>query len=271
MKTLSEYFKSMYVWASLLLLLCAAASSYAMKTFPANLFIAIAACALFDLTIKKLFLRRGLGFPASAVITGTIIGSIAPLNALFVVVLVASAIAIASKYIIRIKQRHVFNPATLGLLIALFAFRLGDVWWAAAGINVLGFAIPLTLILIIAAYKADKIKASITFLLITALLYAVTGFVSVPFTASGLLSFAASMPYYFTFIMLVEPKTSPYMAKEQVVFGAAVALLTFALDYNSFRFPFFIALLAGNLVYSLHRSGLLRLTALTIKTVKKEQ
>ncbi|MEK6837098.1 MAG: hypothetical protein AABX69_00475, partial [Nanoarchaeota archaeon] len=125
-------------------------------------------------------------------------------------------------------------------------------------LNVSGFAIPLSLILIIASYKADKLKVAIPFLLLTALLYAATEFVKVPFTTTGLLAFVSSMPYYFAFIMLSEPKTSPlsYNPKEQIAFGIAVAVLYFALDFNDVKFPFFIALLAGNLAYSLYRSGL---------------
>lgn len=257
MKRLSGYFSSMYPVTGFLLLLCAAVSSYAIRTFPVNLIIAITACALLDLAIKKLFLKRELKFPSSAVISGIIIGSIAPLNAPVIAVLVAAAVAIVSKYLIRIKGRHIFNPATLGLLIALSLFKLGDMWWAAAGINVLGFAIPLTLILIIANYKAGKLKVAVPFLLATAVLYAATQFVSVPLTAMGLLSFFASMPYYFAFIMLSEPRTSPNVPKEQVVFGVAVALLVFLLDFSHAKYPFFIALLAGNLAYSLYRSGLL--------------
>ncbi len=256
MKGLSEYFKSMYVVTSVLLLLLAAVASYNLRVFPANLLAAIVACSLLDAAANRIFLKKEARFPASAVITGIIIGSIAPLNAPLAAIFVAAVVAIASKYVLRINKRHIFNPATLGLLVSLFAFRLGDMWWAAAaGISVLGFAVPLTLALIVANYKAGKLKVAVPFLLATALLYAATGFVRVPLTASGILTFASTMPYYFAFIMLSEPKTSPNAPKEQVIFGMAVAAVYFLLDFSHVRFPFFIALLAGNLAYSLHRSG----------------
>lgn len=262
MKAVSEYFKSMYVVTIALLLLLAAVASYNLRNFPTGLVIAIAACSALDLLITGVFLKKVFRFPYSGFISGIIIGSIAPLNASAVAIFVAAAVAISSKYVLRLKGRHIFNPATLGLLVSLWLFKLGDQWWAAvAGLNIAGFTVPLTLLLIFASYKADKLKVSIPFLFATALLYAVTEFVKVPFTAQGMLSFASFMPYYFAFIMLSEPKTSPYAAKEQIVFSIAVALLYFVLDFNSVRFPFFIALLAGNLAYSLYRSGLLRLTA----------
>ncbi|MBI3037356.1 RnfABCDGE type electron transport complex subunit D [Candidatus Woesearchaeota archaeon] len=256
MKGLPEYFKSMYAVTGALLLLLAAVASYNLKVFPTGILIAIAACSLLDVVVKVAFLKKPVTFPSSAVISGTIIGSIAPMNAPAAAILVAAAIAIASKYAIRLKGHHIFNPATLGLLVSLFVFGLGDVWWAAeAGIRISDFFLPLTLFLIIANYTAGKLMAAIPFLLATSALYAITQFVAVPFTASGLLSFFTSMPFYFAFIMLSEPKTSPYPPGQQVVFGIAVAVVYFLLDFSHVRFPFFIALLLGNLAYSVHRNG----------------
>lgn len=262
MKALRSYLGSMYPVTGFLLLLLAAIASYNLRAFPTSLVAAVAMCGVFDVLIQRLLLRKGLGFPSSALITGTIIGSIAPFNAPLSVIFIAAVVAIASKHLIRLKGRHIFNPATLGLLVSLWLFNLGDIWWAAAaGFNIGGFIVPLTISLVIANYKADKLKVAIPFLLATAVLFAATEFVKVPPTAAGALSFASSMPYYFAFIMLSEPKTSPYAAKEQIIFGIAVAILYFVLDFNSVRFPFFIGLLTGNLAYSLYRSGLLRLTA----------
>ena len=256
MKGLPEYFKSMYVAAIALLLLLAAVASYKLRTFPGSLLIAILACSVLDLLIARFFLKRkGPRFPYSGFISGTIIGSIAPMNAPAAAILVAAAIAIASKYVIRLKGRHIFNPATLGLLVSLWLFGLGDVWWAAASIVwVAGFAVPLTLLLIVANYQAGKLRASIPFLVATAILYAATQFISVPFTAAGLLTFFSSLPFYFAFIMLSEPKTSPNAPREQLIFGISVAVLVFALEYVHVKYAFFIALLAGNLAYSAYRT-----------------
>ena len=118
-----------------------------------------------------------------------------------------------------------------------------------------GFTFPGMALLIIASWKADKLKASVPFLAVVAALYAATGFARVPFTAAGLLAFANTLPYYFAFVMLSEPKTSPNMPRQQVIFGVAVAVAYFLLDFSHIMFPFFIALLAGNFAYSLYRSG----------------
>ena len=255
MKALSEYFNSMYFWAIVLLLLCAVASSFAIKAFPTNLIIAIAACSLLDFAIKGLLLKKGFKFSASAAISGIIIGSIAPSTASVAAIFVAAAVAIASKYLIRLKGRHIFNPATLGLLVSLSLFKLGDEWWAASALfSFAGFAVPVTLLLVIANYKADKLKVSIPFLAVTAGLYAATQLFKNPLTASVLFSLFTSLPFYFAFIMLSEPKTSPNKPREQIAFGVAVAIVVFLLDSRNIAYSFFIALLAGNLAYALYRS-----------------
>src|SRR5438445_360661 len=44
-------------------------------------------------------------------------------------------------------------------------------------------------------------------------------------STDGILNYFFSFPYYFAFIMVSEPKTSPYKKKEQIVFGIGTALL----------------------------------------------
>ncbi|MBI2549846.1 RnfABCDGE type electron transport complex subunit D [Candidatus Woesearchaeota archaeon] len=247
---------SMYPVTGFLLLLLAAVASYKLRAFPTSLVVAVATCGVLDLLVARFFLKRkGFRFPSSGLISGTIIGSIAPMNAPIVAVMVAAAVAIASKYVIRLKGHHIFNPATLGLLVSLWLFGLSEVWWAASPIVwVAGFAVPLTLLLIVANYQAGKLSISLPFLVATAILYAATQFIAVPFTAAGLLTFFGSLPFYFAFIMLSEPKTSPNAPREQLIFGISVAVLVFALEYAHAKYPFFIALLAANLAYSLYRS-----------------
>lgn len=257
MKALRSFPGSMYVVTIAFLLLLAAVASYKQAAFPVSLLLAILACCVLDLLIARFFLKRKqLRFPYSGFISGTIIGSIAPVNAPAAAILVAAAIAVASKYVIRLKGRHVFNPATLGLLVSLWLFGLGEVWWAASPILwVAGLAVPLTLLFVVANYQAGKLRVSIPFLAATAIMYAATQFIAVPFTAAGLFTFFSSLPFYFAFIMLSEPKTSPNTPREQIVFGVSVAVLVFALEQVHVKYAFFIALLAGNLVYSLYRSG----------------
>ena len=256
MKGIPPYLNTMYTWVFFVLFLCAAASAYVIGMFPVGLVAAIVVCAILDLAIKKFVLKRSFSFPASfpssALITGIIIGSIAPIDAPLAVIFSASVVAIAAKHMIKLKGRHIFNPATLGLLVALSVFRLGDIWWAASGFNILG--LPLTILLIFPNWKAGKLKVSIPFLITMAVLYGATGFASISLSQAGILAFLAGLPFYFACIMISEPKTSPYATKEQVIFGIAVGILVFGLEFSHAKFPYLLGLLLGNLGFSVYRS-----------------
>jgi len=256
MRGLLDFFKSMYVVTIALTLALSAIASYNSRVFPASFAIAVAACCILDLLAMKLFVKKGLKFPYSGCISGIIIGSLAPIDAPIAAILTGALVAVVSKHLVKLKSRHVFNPATLGLLVSLSAFRLGDVWWAASQTGDLpGIIVPLSLFLAIANYRAGKLMVSLPFLGVVSILYFATG--AIEFSGfSSLAVLISSLPYYFAFIMLSEPKTSPNMPKEQIVFGITVALAYTALEVSGVTFPFFIALLAGNLAYALYRNSL---------------
>ena len=248
------YWNNMYAWVIVFLLLIAAAASFNFGTFPVNLVVAIAAASVFDLAIKKFWLKKELAFPFSAFITGTIIGSIASRTAPIYVVLLAVLVAIASKHVLRLKDRHVFNPAALGLLIGLALFGLGDEWWAATSFQALGATILLTPLLILPNWRAMKLRVSLSFLLTTSVLFVATGQLGTGNPTDLLTNLFYALPYYFAFIMVSEPKTSPYDFKEQVAFGTGVALLHFAFLQYGVQYYLLTSLLAGNLLYSLYKA-----------------
>src|SRR2546428_4528770 len=100
-----SFLKSMYFSAILFLLIQDAfASFFIQNAWPVNLFVAILTATLIDLFVKKYYLKKKLMFPSSAFITGTIVGSIAPFSSSPLVVIVASAIGILSKFFIRTKK-----------------------------------------------------------------------------------------------------------------------------------------------------------------------
>lgn len=253
MPRFSNYLHSMYVWTIILLVFLAVVASFARSAFPINLLIAVITATALDILIKKVWLKK-TGMPFSAIISGIIIGSIAPFNAPVSVVVLASAVVILSKFLIRFND-HVFNPAALGLLVSLSLFGLGDEWWAAgASVNILGAALTLTPLLILASYKAGKLGVSLPFLLATAILYHAMGIATISLSGANIIRFLDSLPYYFGFIMVSEPRTSPYIRKEQIAFGISVAVISVLLTIYSIKYALFIALLLGNLAYALYRN-----------------
>lgn len=252
MKVFNTLIPSMYVWTIFLISLLAAFESYLYRQVPLNLLVSVAVAAAVDMLLKKFYLKTELKIPYSAIISGLIIGSVAPINSPLLLGAVAAVVAILSKIFIRIKGSHIFNPATLGLLISLFLFSQGDQWWAANGYNFLGYIIPLSLVLVISNYKARKLFVSAPFLLTTLVLgLAITTASHFQITAFTIVSSLLQLNFFLAFIMVSEPKTSPFMKKEQIVFGAGVGALTFAFGFLGFGYTLLMSLLLGNLCFAL--------------------
>ncbi|MDE1823159.1 MAG: RnfABCDGE type electron transport complex subunit D [Candidatus Micrarchaeota archaeon] len=251
MKILNQDIGSVYIWAIALLTLLACLSSYALRSFPLPLIVSVAAAALAETTLSGLVRRQRTQIPFSGIITGLIIGSVAPINAPLLVVIAASLIAVLSKFFIKAKHSNVFNPAAFGLLIALSFFGIGDEWWAATSYNLHGFVLSATPLLAIAAYKARRLAASLSFAAVSIAIYLVSSHSGISSVSIDTLLF--SVNYYFAFVMLADPKTSPHGRAMQVIYGVSVAMLYAMLAVYAAPYPAFIALLTGNLLYALYR------------------
>ncbi len=67
------------------------------------------------------------------------------------------------------------------------------------------------------------------------------------------------MPWYFAFIIVSEPKTSPYAKNERVVFGVGIALLSvLATLLSGSHMGALMTLLPGNIVYAIYRVAIRR-------------
>ncbi len=242
----------MYLWTIVLLSALAVISSYTLRAFPLPLVFSIVVAGAAEALIRKFYLKHAFKIPFSGLITGVIIGSVAPINAPLLLILVAVAVAVLSKFFIQYRSLNVFNPASIGLVIALAIFGLGDEWWAAGNYNLYGIAITLTPILIILAYEARRLATAASFVavsLVSAMLLEGSGALS----PIGLITLLFGINYYFAFVMLVEPKTSPNNKYAQAVYGAAIALIYLAFAFSRIPYPLLIALLVGNALYAVYR------------------
>lgn len=251
MGILSKLTGSMHNLTILLLLFFIVLSSLYLRQFPFSTLIAVGIVVAGDLIILKLHHKRMLKIPYSGIITGMIIGSVAPQNAPLRLIVLASIMALVAIFLIRTKRGNIFNPAAFGLLAALALFSTGDAWWASyPSLTLLGFTVPLTLLLVLATYEAKRLPTALGFVLAGAL----GGIIILGQISLG--AFFASLfsiNFYFAFIMLSEPKTSPHKRRGQVVYGAGVGLLFLTLASFGVQYPLLISLLLGNLGYMLYR------------------
>jgi len=153
----------------------------------------------------------------------------------------ASAVAIISKHALKYKVFHILNPATFGMVVTFLIFSKFDAWWAAVP-----FLMPF---LVIIAWKIKRLHIALTFLVVFTILGYFTGNLRLQSFNDFL-----GLPYYFAFIMAVEPKTTPAVRKEQIAFGISLAVLLVLLAFVvRIQYAIFISLLALNVVYFLYR------------------
>ncbi|MEK7118156.1 MAG: oxidoreductase, partial [Patescibacteria group bacterium] len=163
-------------------------------------------------------------------------------------VALAAVIAMASKYVLAIKKRHIFNPAAIGALLAGLVMGSGAIWW-------IGSVVMLPFVLVVGLLLVRKIRRMELFVVgtVAGILSAfATSVSSIGFLNANsshlLFQIVASWPIvFFASIMLTEPATTPPTKKLQIIYGTIVGLLF----GSSFHFgPLYmspeLALLIGN-------------------------
>lgn len=259
-------FPSMYYVAIFVLTVVAIVESFGRGLLPVNAVVAVLTTSILDIAIKKFWLKRAFTMPLSAIITGLIIGTVS-VNAPIAGTFIATLLAILSKFVIRWKGSHIFNPAVFGVVIVQLlnpaAHGGGSMAHGVSqimeGFGPGGFAVSLWLVplLLFANWRANKVWVAMPYLLATALLFYFTGLATLnSLNAADIFKFLEPLPYYFAFIIASEPKTSPWAKNEQIVFGIGIAILS-VLPLIIFGFyshvTALIALLIVNLVYAIYR------------------
>lgn len=237
------------------------------RGFPINAVVAVLTTSLFDIAIKKFWLKRAFTMPLSAIITGLIIGTVS-VNASLIGTFIAAVLAIPSKFIIRWKGSHIFNPAVFGVVtVQLLNPAAHGGGSMAHGVSQMvqgfgpgGFMVNMWLVplLLFANWRANKLWVAIPFLIASALLYFFTGLANLTsLSPQGIFKFLEILPWYFAFIIVSEPKTSPWAKNEQTIFGIGVAILS-VLPLILFGFyshaVSLVTLLIGNLMYAAYRA-----------------
>lgn len=169
---------------------------------------------------------------------------------------VAGFIAMASKYVLVIIRRHVFNPAAIGAFSAGLLFDYFPSWWVGTA-----SLMPLVLLgglLILRKLKRFAMAGTFLAVYIAVFSFNVLSGGSLADVADGLrLSLVSTALLFFAFIMLIEPLTSPSNLKKGILYAALVGTLY---SVSDFKLAPEEALLLGNaFAYLLMRDKRLRL------------
>jgi len=155
----------------------------------------------------------------------------------------AATLAMASKYLIAVYQKHLFNPAALAVVLTALALNQPANWWVA---NLyLAPAVFIVGVLIIRKIKRLDLVAS--FFLVALLTIILTGTGKNIFTTIYQ-TIIYSPLMFLAFIMLTEPLTTPPRRFERLIYGAIVGFFFApAIHLGSFYLTPELALIVGNI------------------------
>lgn len=161
-------------------------------------------------------------------------------------VALAATIASASKYLLALRGRHIFNPAAIGAFVVSLLGLNYAVWWVATG-----YLLPFTAIgAFLVLYRSRRLPVGLTFVVIAAVLVMYRLMSADQSFGDALVSTFTQFPLVFLAgFMLSEPLTLPPRRWQQLVVAALVAVL-FAVPFqlgSVFSSPE-LALLVGNVV-----------------------
>ncbi len=139
----------------------------------------------------------------------------------YMLLALAGAVAMGSKYIVTYKKKHIFNPAAFSAFIFGF-FGLAASWWVASSI----LFIPTLLVGILVVRKIRRFRLFFSFFaaaLLSLIVFAIFKRVSLIETIQS--SFFSWPLLFMGSIMVTEPFTTPPNRKLQTVYGSFIGFL----------------------------------------------
>ena len=198
---------------------------------PPQAIVSLGGALLTQLVCARLF-RAGPFEPKSALISGLSLCLLLRTNSLLVA-LVAAVVTIASKYVIRWKGKHLFNPTNLGVtaMIATGAAWVSPGQWG----NVAFFALLMACLGGLVVNRAARSDVTYAFL---------ASYLGIVFGYALWLGQPLAIPLHrlqngafllFTFFMISDPRTTPDSRAGRLLFAALVAALAAWITFGTFR------------------------------------
>jgi ferredoxin-NADP reductase/Na+-translocating ferredoxin:NAD+ oxidoreductase RnfD subunit len=134
----------------------------------------------------------------------------------------AAVLANASKYIVAIKGKHLFNPAAFAVALTYFTINQSASWWVGSG-AMLAFVVLGGLLVV---RKLGRFDMVLSFLITSV----ATLFVSTLFSGNDFIASTQKLVFYspllfFAFLILTEPLTTPPTRRLRIYYGALVGFL----------------------------------------------
>jgi len=240
--------KSVKVQLSIFLILFALSLFLTGKdtAFLSSLGISLVSAAAVD-SIIRYFKTRKITITESSIVTGLIIGYVVSSDQPWLVIIAASIFAIGSKHLIRFKARHIFNPAGFGIVLAVFIFDAATQW---KGTYLWYVLVPAGFYFV---SKIRKLELVVSYFAASLILFGCQAAIQ----GVDILSIFYYFSYFFIFIMMIEPITTPVSRAGKIMFGAGIGVMIFILSNIGVKETELVALLFFNMFTRfLDRQGL---------------
>lgn len=246
--SIKKYMKTPKGYALLLLLLLAVLSFTDIRNSHGfiNLVAAMLSATIVDF-LAAIIQKRKPSFSDGGLITGLIVGMILSTNSHWPIIVITSGVAAASKHLLKMKRKPMFNPAAVGLFIATIFFSSGQSWWGALTMSKPWTLIFLLVIGFLITKRVNKFPQVFVFLGLYFLAFLLMGIYHVGSPGDPLRSPFVNSALFLAFFMLTDPPTSPGSYKDQAIFGgiAAIVSVLYYVDFGGLAY-LFVGLLSAN-------------------------
>lgn len=168
--------------------------------------------------------QRRLPSLISAYITGVSIGIIIDSPSLWIYA-AASLLAIASKYLIHLEGRHIFNPSNFGvvavLLLAPDLAAVGGSQWT----NLIWIMLAIAALGSLVMSRVGRLDVVLAFFATFAAMAAVRTLAAGVPPGFAIGPLAGSALQLFAFFMITDPRTSPQTRRGRIVYGVVIGVL----------------------------------------------
>lgn len=211
-----------------------------------NLAVAIATSLIAEIILARIVLGTWKNL-ASAYITGISVGILIRSNVVWPYIATA-LLSILSKYVLRYKGRHLWNPSNFGVSWMLFLNSLSaaglSIQW---GSNFAAMSVIWVLGIII-VNRAKRLHVTITYVLSFIALAYLRCLITGDTFLAELAPLTGPMYQLFIFFMITDPPTSVSTKNGRIIVVILIALVEFALRLDNFIYaPFFALFLVGPL------------------------
>jgi Na+-transporting NADH:ubiquinone oxidoreductase subunit NqrB len=159
---------------------------------------------------------------------------------------ICAIVSIMSKYVLRLKGRHIWNPSNFGISVLLF---LAPETVASLSIQWGNYLLPMLVIWILGSviiYRVQRFHITATYVVCFVVFAFARSFLTGSPWQSEIAPLTGPMYQLFIFFMITDPKTTVRSKSWQCVVVAVVALLEMILRLNQVVYaPFYALFLVG--------------------------